>query len=425
MAVLTGKEQEKLRVINEAITNNMTNAQAAKMLGLSVRQVKRLKKTVRISGHQGIVHKLKGTQGNRRINTVIKAQVMTLIKKHYADFKPGFATEKLQENHEIVVSPETVRKWMIEEKLWKERKQKKTGQYRSWRPRKEYFGELQQFDGSYHLWFETRFVDANGIPLEVCLLASIDDATGNITKASFADNEGVVAVFLFWKAYVITVGKTRSVYLDKFSTYKINHKAAVDNHELMTQFERAMKDLAIYLIPAHSPQAKGRIERLFDTLQDRLVKEMRLANIHTPEEGNKFLEEVFIPKFNNKFAVIPAKDGDVHRVLSKSDKKNLNRIFSVQSTRVVQNDFTIQFKSNWYQLAELQPTTVRAKDKVLIEEWLDGTIHFSVREKYLTYVVLPGKPKKAKTNPTIITSHTLNWKPPKDHPWRKPYKPKT
>ncbi|SRR6266568_5196985 len=425
MAVLTGKEQEKLRVISAAVTQEMTNARAAKMLGLSVRQVQRLKKTVRISGQHGIVHKLKGKQGNRRINTTIKEQILALIKKHYADFKPGFATEKLEEVHEIIVSPETVRKWMIEEKLWKERKQKKTGEYRSWRPRKEYFGELQQFDGSYHLWFEHRYVDANGTPIEVCLLASIDDATGKITKATFAANEGVVAVFLFWKAYVLTVGKTLSVYLDKFSTYKINHKAAVDNHELMTQFERAMKDLAIYLISAHSPQAKGRIERLFDTLQDRLIKKMRLANINTPEEGNKFLEEVFIPKFNAKFAVIPAEDGDAHRVLSKNDKKNLNRTFSVQSTRVVQNDFTIQFKNHWYQLTEIQPTTVRAKEKVLVEEWLDGTIHFSLREKYLMYTVLPEKPKRAITNPAIITTHKLNWKPPKDHPWRKPYKPKS
>ena len=209
-----------------------------------------------------------------------------------------------------------------------------------------------------------------------------------------------------------------NIYLDKFSTYKINHKSAVDNHELMTQFQRAMLDLGINLISAHSAEAKGRIERLFLTLQDRLVKEMRLAGIQTPDEGSKFLKELFIPKFNRRFAVIPAKEGNIHRALSEIDKKNLNRIFSVQSKRKVNNDFTIQFKNNWCQLEEMQPTTVRARDTVLAEEWLDGTIHFSLREKYLNYILLPERPKKIRQLPLILTTHKLNWRPPANHPWR-------
>jgi hypothetical protein len=311
---------------------------------------------------------------------------------------------------------------MTEAGIWKTRKQKNIGIHRSWRARKEYFGEMQQFDGSYHLWFENRFVDQFGSPIEVCLLASIDDATGKITKAKFAANEGVHAVFTFWKEYVEKWGKTLSIYLDKFSTYKINHKTAVDNSDLMTQFGRAMQDLNIYLISANSPQAKGRIERLFGTLQDRLVKEMRLESINTPEAGNKFLQEVFIPKFNDKFAVTPAKTGSVHNSLTSTDKKNIDRIFSIQSMRVINNDFTIQFKNNWYQLVEIQPTTVRAREKILIEEWLDGTIHFSLRGHYLSYTELPEKPKKVSIPPLILTNHKLNWKPQIDHPWRKPYK---
>jgi hypothetical protein len=253
-------------------------------------------------------------------------------------------------------------------------------------------------------------------------LASIDDATGKITKAKFAANEGIHAVFTFWKEYVISIGKALAIYLDKFSTYKINHKAAVDNQELITQFQRATKQIGIKLITAHSAQAKGRIERLFLTLQDRLIKEMRLAKINTPEEGNKFLQEVFLPKFNAKFAVVPAKKGDVHRKLLAQDKKNINRIFSVQSERTVRNDFTIQFKNFWYQLTEVQPVTIRPKEKLLVEEWLNGTIHFSFREKYLTYIVLPEKPKKVKINPPLITTHKLNWKPPPDHPWKLTFK---
>jgi transposase len=416
--VLSVKEQEKLKIINAARDKKITNRQAARMLGISVRQIQRLKKRIREQGSFAIAHQLKGKQGNHHTQEDVKQKALQAIRERYADFQPSFASEKLQENDGIVVNAQTLRRWMIQEKLWKTRKQKVTGEYRSWRPRKEYFGELQQFDGSYHYWFEKRYCDEERKPIEVCLLASIDDATGKITKAGFSDNEGVAAVFSFWKEYILSMGKPLSIYLDKFSTYKINHKSAVDNYELMTQFQRAMLDLAVSLIPAHSPQAKGRVERLFGTLQDRLVREMRLVGINTPKEGNKFLEEIFLPKFNKKFAVLPSKEGNVHRSLPETDKKNLNRIFSVQSKRRVNNDFTVQFKNNWYQLKELQPTTVRAKDRVLVEEWLDGAVHFSLREKYLNYIVLPERPKKTNKQPLILTTRRLNWKPPLNHPWR-------
>ena len=402
----------------------ITNAQAAKQLRLSVRQVQRAKSSVRKGGENALIHRLKGRISNHAFPEDVKAKAVETIKDKYNDFKPGFAQEKLQTIHDMQMTSQTIRVWMTEAGIWKTRKQKNIGIHRSWRPRKEYFGEMQQFDGSYHLWFENRFVDQFGTPIEVCLLASIDDATGKITKAMFAANEGVHAVFTFWKEYVKEWGKTLSIYLDKFSTYKINHKAAVDNSDLMTQFERVMQDLNIYLISANSPQAKGRIERLFGTLQDRLVKEMRLAQINTPEDGNKFLKEVFITKFNDKFAVAPAKTGGVHNSLTPTDKTNIDRIFSVQSIRVINNDFTIQFKNKWYQLAEIQETTVRAEGKVLVEEWLDKSIHFSLREKYLNYTELPERPKKVNKPPLILTKHKLNWKPPIDHPWRKSNKVK-
>lgn len=415
------KEQAKFAVINQALQGEITNGKAAVLLGISSRQVKRLKKKVREEGKHGVLHKLKGETSNHHIDSLIKQKALYHIRKEYKDFKPLFAAEKLEQHHGMRLNPQTVRRWMIEENLWRQRKQKKVV-YRSWRPRKEYFGELQQFDGSYHYWLEDRYCERNGTPIELCLLASIDDATGEITKAEISANEGVVAVFTFWKSYVLTHGKPISLYLDKFSTYKLNHKGAVDNSELMTQFGRAMRDLSILLITANSPQAKGRIERLFQTLQDRLVKELRLARITTPKEAQIFLETIFIPAFNKKFSVVPAREEDVHRPLSELEKEHLDRIFSIQSQRKVNNDFTIQFKNHWYQLAELQPTTIRSRETIIIEQWLDGTIRLNKQGYYLNYILLPNRPEKAKTNPLIITTHKLNWIPPENHPWRKGYK---
>ena len=414
---LTSAEREKATILVSAIAGEITNNHAAKQLGLSVRQVQRAKAAIRKTSIISVVHGLKGKAGNHRIAEEIKQKSLQVIKEKYADFKPSFATEKLAENHSIAISYGTTRLWMIEEKLWKPRKQKQLI-YRSFRPRKEYFGELQQFDGSYHYWFEDRFVDQEKNPIEVCLLASIDDATGKITKATFAAHEGIIPVFTFWKAYIQDTGKPVALYLDKFSTYKINHKTAVDNSELITQFERAMRTLGIPLLFANSPQAKGRVERLFQTLQDRLVKEMRLSGINTPQDGNRFLTEVFLPKFNTQFTVVPAKQGNVHKPLTDIEKRDLDHIFSIHQTRRVNNDFTIQFKNTWYQLAEIQPTTIRAREQVLVETWLDWSIHIMLKGHELVSIILPEKPKKQIQQPIILTNQKLNYKPPANHPWR-------
>lgn len=415
--ILTAEEQTKLDIINAAIQKQIKTGQAAKMLGITPRQIQRLKKAVKRDGLQAMVHKLKNKVSNHHIEISIKENVLQKIKTLYYDFKPGFATEKLQEKQITVPSSQTVRIWMTEAGLWKTRRHKQI-QYRIWRPRKEHYGEMEQFDGSYHLWFEDRYKDITGKSIEVCLLASIDDATGKITRMSFEENEGVIAVFHFWKTYVLTTGKPLIIYLDGFSTYKINHKSAVDNKDLITQFERALRSLDIRLINAHSAQAKGRVERLFGTLQDRLVKEMRLARINNPKDGNKFLKEIFIPKFNRQFSVVPKSTGDVHRKLSSNEETKLNSIFAVHDRRKINNDYTIQFKNNYYQLEEIQPTTVRPKETVTIETWLDKTLHIILKDFELNYFLIKERPKKMKTVPVILTTHKLNWKPPADHPWR-------
>ncbi len=192
-----------------------------------------------------------------------------------------------------------------------------------------------------------------------------------------------------------------------------------DDPNVLTQFERAMKDLNTKIIHANSPQAKGRIERLFNTLQDRLVKELRLANISTIEKANRFVEKEFIPKFNAKFSVVAQKKGNLHQSLTKIEKENLDKIFSIRNTRIVNNDFTVRFKHLWFQLGPSQPCLVLRKDKVQIIESLDGQTFISLRDKYLNYELLPERPKKVKMKVVALAKTKPSWKPPIDHPWRR------
>jgi len=412
LITMTPKEAERLTIINNLIAKKLNGTDAAKQLNLSVRQTKRLKSRVDTEGARGIIHQLRGQEGNNKIKKRIIDKAKKIIKEKYPDFGPTLATEKLTEIHQINLGVTTIRKLMIKENLFKPKRRKQNQEHRSWRPRKECYGEMQQFDGSYHKWFKNRNE-------EFCLLAAIDDATGKITKLKFGKSESVKEVFGFWKDYVKTNDKPISVYLDKFSTYKINHKNATDNQALLTQFQRSCLDLDINLITAHSPEAKGRIERLFQTLQDRLVKELLIRNISDLETANQFLEEEYIQDFNNRFSVVPGKDTNLHKTLTESDKKNLDKIFSIQSTRQVRNDFTVQFKNNWYQLNEIQPATIYRRDEILIEERLDDSIHLSKKDKYLNFQKLPQRPEKIKTKLVAITPNKSDWKPPVNHPWRK------
>ncbi len=241
---------------------------------------------------------------------------------------------------------------------------------------------MQQFDGSYEYWFEDRAA-------RCCLLAAVDDTTGKITHARFGEDEGVTEVFNFWQGYVERNGRPQSIYLDKFSTYKMNPRFAQANHELKTQFERALAELGIEPLTAHSPEAKGRIERLFGTLQDRLVKELRLHNISTTPDANRFLTRTFIPRFNRQFGVSAASAANAHRLLTEKEKQQLPAIFSKQHPRTVQNDFTISFSTQWHQLTDDQPVTVCKQDRVTVEERLDGTVKIRLRGKYLNFRLIP------------------------------------
>jgi len=417
---LSQRELKYHEVITKVLAGKLTNRQAAEELHLTTRQVRRLKPKVKDHGAQGLIHQNRGRVPNNKILDKTVTEAIELIKNHYWDFGPTFAAEKLLENHDIKLGKETVRKVMSRAGLWEPKSRKIYAHYRAWRERKESYGEMQQFDGSYHDWFEGRLLRIDGQPIkEVCLLASIDDATGRLTKLKFDQSEGVVPVSQYWLEYVKTLGKPLKIYLDRFSTYKINNKHLFDDPKVLTQFERTMKELNVDIIHAHSPQGKGRIERLFKTLQDRLVKELRLAGINTIAEANEFLENIFLPKFNSRFSVVPKKPDDLHVPLTATELERINNIFSIQSYRNVNNDFTIRFKSKWLQLKEQQPTLVLRKDQVLVEEHLDGTIHLNLRNKYLEFMELPQRPEKVKMHVTGLTKERQLWKPPMSHPWKK------
>jgi hypothetical protein len=414
LITMTPKELSRYEIIKRLIGKEINGTEAAKQTGLSVRQVKNLKARVKQYGAQGIIHGHRGKSSNRKMSDGKIGKIKRIVRDSYCDFGPTFASEKLEENHQIKVGKEKLRLLMTGWRFWKPKPRKKNKEYRSWRPRKEYYGEMEQFDGCYYDWLEARAE-------RCCLLASIDDATGKITGANLVHDEGVKPVYGFWKNYVQSHGKPLKIYLDRLSTYKNTHKSVFDDPAVLTQFQRAMKDLDIEDISAYSPQAKGRIERLWPTLQDRLVKELRLAKISTIEEANRFLEEVFISKFNAKFSVVAQKKRNLHRALTEIDKRNLDKIFSEQNTRIVNNDFTLRINGKWYQLAEQQPTLVLRKDKVLVEERIDGSRFVSLRDKYLNYTVLPARPEKVKMKVIALARTKSSWKPPANHPWRQPF----
>ena len=418
LITLTMEEINRYDIIKKLIAKKISEEEARTLMGLkSVRQVRRMKKRVIGEGAKGLAHHSRGKPGNRKFNESFKDKILSLVKERYGDFKPTFAAEKLLENHDLRINKESLRQLMMKERLWKGKKRKEPKDRHVWRERKDNYGEMQQFDGSYHHWFEDRGEKS-------CLLLSVDDATGKITYAKFDKNEGVVAVFLFWLEYFEEQGLPLSVYLDKFSTYKINHPSAVDNKDLLTQFQRAMNQTGVNLISAHSPQAKGRVERMNGTLQDRLVKELRLANISTIDEANEFLK-TFIPKFNAKFSVTPANRANLHREVGKDLKSSLPRIFSIQSERKVNSDYTVMFKNRFFQLTETQPVTVFKKDTVTVEEHLNGETKISLRDMYLNYILLPERPKKVNIPVAALTNRSPDYKPPANHPWRKFIPPQT
>jgi len=411
LITMTNQELIRYEVIKKLIEKTINGTRASEQLELSVRQVKRLKAEVIKKGALGIIHKNRGKTSHNKISEELKNKALKHIKKDYYDFGPTLAQEKLEEINSIKLSIPTIRNIMIEKGLWQIKKLRPK-EFHAWRERKECLGEMVQFDGSYHDWFSNKE--------KYCLLGGIDDATGKV-EARFYPNEGIVPVFKYWKRYLKKQGKPVSIYLDRYSTYKVNTKSALKK---LTQFQQAMKALNIRLIHAHSPQAKGRIERMFKTFQDRLVKEMRLKNIKDPKEANQFLEEIFLPKFNSRFNVVPKREKNLHTRLNKFEKKELESIFSIKSYGIVNNDYTIQHKNIWYQLEEEQSLKIYPSDDIIVEKRTNGEIYLRKNNQYLNYKILPQRPSKLIMQLSEQQRNRITYVtkvPPKNHPWRKPF----
>lgn len=410
---MTAKDLERRDVIGRLLHGKLTMDTAALQLRLSTRHTKRLKAKARKSGLSALLHGNRGKSSPNRLSDQERKKIVAIVSEKYVDFSPTFAAEKLSEKHGMTHDPKTIQRVLIEANVWTKRVKRKKQEHRSWRERRSAYGDLLQFDGSYDDWFEER----SG---ESCLLAAIDDATGEIVHARFDAHEGVAPVCGFWEAYLMKHGKPLAIYLDKFSTYNVNHQLAKENGDTLTQFERAASELRIELIKANSPQAKGRVERLFQTLQDRLIKELRLNAISDRQRANTFLTEKFIPAFNAKFAVEPRTKADHHRPLAQREANNLSAILCRQEERTVRSDFTISHRTHWYQLTLEQPVTICKKDKVIVEERRDGSIHMRLRGKYLNWKTLPTRPcKTSKKQPWILPAGQRPIdKPLANHLWR-------
>ena len=435
LITMSSKEANRIAVLDKLLDGIIRQKQAARQLGLSTRQVRRLREKYQKEGIDGLVHKNRGKISNNKIPDKEINRAVKLVSKHYFDFGPTLAHEKLVEHHRIAFGIDTLRQAMIKADLWQPKKRKKP-RIHQLRTRRECEGELIQIDGSPHRWFEDRAPACN-------LLAFMDDATGKIKWLEFVNEETTLTYLKAIKEYLVRYGKPLALYADKHSVFRINQTkegtaAATDSHG-DTQFSRALRQLEIELISAHSPQAKGRVERLFETLQDRLVKELRLKGINTMQQGNRYLPE-FSKAFNQKFSVKPKNKINVHRPLLKTD--NLEQILTIQHQRRLSKNLTCQFENKIYQIVTKRPDYALRHAPVLIKQHLDNSITIEYKGKRLNYLIYKKQPKAeiitGKQLQRVINNLRQNRqiqltltrdiqpkippKPPADHPWRRSFK---
>jgi hypothetical protein len=386
--MLSQKDLKRLHVIEKVREGAVKQASAAEILSLSTRQIRRIVSRISKEGSRGIVHRSRGKLSNRRYADTVKSRSIALYRQRYLGFGPTLLAEKLSESHGIGITDETLRKWLIASGDW--RKARKRALHRQWRQRKQHYGAMVQMDGSHHDWFEGRGP-------RCVLMGYIDDATGRAFGRFYA-YEGTMPAMDSFKRYLRKYGIPLSLYLDKHGAYKSKGKPTLEE-ELqgigpLSEFERALHELHVEVIHANSPQARGRIERLFGTLQDRLVKEMRLRDIKSIEEANMFLDQYW-PAYNRRFTVSPVSREDLHRDIPKG--LTLNDIFCVKTKRTLRNDFTVAHHRKLYQVQ----SHIRAS-AVVVHDRLDGSMAITHKDRPVQFVEIASRPLKEKKKPLQV-----------------------
>lgn len=407
---MTVKEANRLSIMRQIDKKILTLKKASEELGISLRQAIRVRKRYLEDGESGLISRHFGKASANKIDKQIKEEVIQVLKgEDYVDFGPTLAGEKLESKYGYYISRETLRKWMIEEGLWKAKMQKHRRIHQR-RPRRSRFGELLQGDGSRHAWFEER-------GKECCLVIFIDDATSQLTAGYFALAETIEAYQNLLEQHLRRYGRPLALYVDKHSIFRTSREVHYAR-EKETPFGRVLRDLDIELICAHSPQAKGRVERANSTLQDRLIKEMRLRKINTIEEANHFLPE-FIEEYNRKFGRKAKEAEDAHRALRCKD--NLERIFAKRVIRKLSKSLSFSYEGKTYQIEVKRQNRFTATHVTLLER--HGK--FIVESNGLVYPYKACEEVEYKS-PRVLDSKELSahWptiirkKPSKYHPWK-------
>jgi molybdenum-dependent DNA-binding transcriptional regulator ModE len=371
--IMSDAELAKFEILRDVDLARMPVRAAARTLDLSERQVWRLLKAFRTGGASGLISKRRGQPSNRRTPAEVRLTAMSLIKARYADFGPTLAAEKLRELHDLTLSRETLRAWMIAEGLWHDRRKRRGRVYQP-RYRRDCVGELVQIDGSEHRWFEDRG--------PMCtLLVYIDDATSRLMHLSFVETESTFSYFAATRSYLESHGKPVAFYSDKHSVFRVNKAGGVAT-DGMTQFGRALHALNIEIICANSSQAKGRVERANKTLQDRLVKEMRLAGVSTMEAGNAFLPG-FVADFNARFAKPPANAKDLHRPMT--DRDDLEDTFTWRAERTLSQSLTLQYDKVMFILDPTEEAQDAIGKRVTVIDYPGGRLAIRYKGADLPY----------------------------------------
>jgi len=417
---MSSKEVKRINILERLKQKEIKQKKAAVLLNISIRQVRRLLIRYRKDGAMGIVSQKRGrVSGNHTDDNILHLAIQTITEKYW-DFSVTLAHEKLIEHHAFPYGRETLRKAMITHGIWIPTRAP-IPVIHTLRERRPCVGELVQIDGSPHLWFELRGPYCT-------LLVYIDDATGTLLWLQFVKSESTNAYFSATKHYLLHQGKPITFYSDKHGVFRVNttkgNSAAVEDSNGLTQFGRAMQELEIETIFANSPEAKGRVEKVNQTLQDRLVKELRLRGINTIEEGNTYLPE-YMEAFNKRFAVVPKSSTNMHRPLTVQD--NLDTIFVQKHTRVLSKQLTISYEQNIYQIETDHPTYAMRHAPVTVCETPTGVVTIQYKKEQLSYQIITKQPKAS-----IVDSKHINaavdqasqriWaKPGNAHPWKQPY----